>query len=1065
MLLGIGLTFLGSVSVCAQTDQPSDFQQIIDNIIRQDTTGVNIANVDEKTGTYLKQLNPQGAFPDIDYSSKSQTNWMPLTHLNRMKDMALSYIMPRGKYYGNEELYSSIVKMVDYWYDANPKSTNWFYWEIGWPQRMGLNLTLLRAGKKPLPKTTEANMLKRMKDISKGPDQAGSQGTGANKMDIALQWIYRTCLQEDQAGLQFAIDQFFFPLKFNEGQGIQKDYSYLQHGMQLYTAGYGGSVLTAFFKVAFYLDGTAFEQPEKNKLIGNFVRVGYLPGIRGQYVMYNLQGRGISGNNSSFHKGFAGHLKKLKKLDKENTQCYEEAIKRIEGTEAPSYKVAPFHRHYWRADHTIHQRPAYTMDVRTASTRTLRCENGNGENLLGYFMTEGGTEIVRRGNEYFNIFPTWDWSQIPGTTTPHMSKVPVPGQWGQNGQSRFTGGVSDGKYGAMTYQMVNNHYNINTTAKKSWFFFDKEVVCMGADIQSTNTNPIYTTVNQCLLNGKVNVVRKGETAETTQERGQQTYVDPVWVNHDSISYYFPQGGNISLRNDVQSGTWKSIKTTGSAETVNMDVFKLWFDHGTQPKNGAYMYYVVPNTATAQEAEKSLDEMLTVNTDSIQAVYNRSLNIISAVFHEKAVLKVGNIIINSKSPCTALLTDINTDNVKVYVSDPSYSLDSTTLYVKLPAFEKQKVLGVRFNKNVHDLGSTHAFNIDAETPDSVFIGTESVKMQEHNMNMDYKNLFSKLNAEVYPSNATYDSITWTSNDENIVMVDNNGNLRALNEGSAIITATVGGKKDSCRINVTKGLRTIFPSDDAYVYDKERTKNFGKSTSIVVRKDGTNYCRQGFFKFPLDQIADIDTTLMDFEMKCMFYLQYTAENITSTNWCLHPVLRENWTEDKLTWAQKPTTTSLVLDRVPGHPVTNGKVYNPANFIEFSIAEYLAKRFHNETVSISLYQDKQATAGKGYSEFASKDHPNKLMSPAIVFFFKDKPTGIETAESEKQLNLSMDSQHLYLTTPEDAQVRLITPQGTTVRDWESTGSHTNAFFIGDLPKGTYIVMANKQTGKFVK
>ena len=196
-----------------------------------------------------------------------------------------------------------------------------------------------------------------------------------------------------------------------------------------------------------------------------------------------------------------------------------------------------------------------------------------------------------------------------------------------------------------------------------------------------------------------------------------------------------------------------------------------------------------------------------------------------------------------------------------------------------------------------------------------------------------------------------------------------------------------------------------------------------------------------------------------------MQYTAENITSTNWCLHPVLRENWTEEKLTWAQKPTTSSLVLDRVPGRPVVNGKVYNPANFIAFSIDEYLAKKFHNESLSISLYQDKKATAGKGYSDFASKDHPNKLMAPAIVFFCKEKPTGIENVDNEKPLNLNKDSQNLYLSVQKDAPVRLLTPQGTIIRTWKSTGKHSNAFFIGDLPKGSYIVVASKQTGKFVK
>jgi len=44
------------------------------------------------------------------------------------------------------------------------------------------------------------------------------------------------------------------------------------------------------------------------------------------------------------------------------------------------------------------------------------------------------------------------------------------------GATAFAGGVSDSLYGASAFELNFD----SVTAKKAWFFFDKEVVCLGA---------------------------------------------------------------------------------------------------------------------------------------------------------------------------------------------------------------------------------------------------------------------------------------------------------------------------------------------------------------------------------------------------------------------------------------------------------------------------------------------------------------------------------------------------------------------------------------------------------
>lgn len=715
-LIAVGLLAL-TCSGCTPSKAPNTFEQILENIYKMETENIDIHSIDKMTDSYLTLIDDHGAFTDINYTDHAQTAWEPLNHVTRLKTMVVSYITPSSQFYKNSQLYTNIVKMFSHWYETNPTSTNWWFHEIGWAQQMGLSLSLMRAGDQLVPDSLEHLILERMKTVSKGPDQPGSQGTGANKMDIALQWIYRTCLQEDKTNLEFAINQFFYPIQFNSGQGIQSDYSYLQHGQQLYTGGYGASVLDAFLRVAFYIENTPYVNEEKNKLMSDFVRLGNIPFVRGKNMLFNAQGRGVARINNSDRSSLAGGFSKLMVLDETHGETYKACIKRLQGTATADYGIVPFHQHYWRGDYTIHQRPTYTMDVRTASTRTARCENGNGENLLGYFLTEGSTGIVRHGNEYNNIFPSWDWTHIPGTTTPSVKQIPLPEQWEHKGQSTFTGGVTDGIYGVSTYQMKDKEFGINSSAKKSWFFFDKEIVCMGSDIQSSNASPIHTTINQCLLNGKITYLTNNteEIAKDTEDMfplsQNKTFSNLLCVTHDSISYVFPEGGKLHLSNETQTGSWKDLCQHQSANPVSQSIFKLWFDHGHRPSKGKYIYYVMPGTESPSKAINTLDSLLTMNNEKFQAVYNHNLHILGVVFHQPGSIDFAGFNIKSSTPCVVMFTHLNTDTIKAYIADPSYKLTETVLSIQTPRQKKASDIVCKFKTDVHYAGSTHTLEIE------------------------------------------------------------------------------------------------------------------------------------------------------------------------------------------------------------------------------------------------------------------------------------------------------------------------------------------------------------------
>ena len=77
--------------------------------------------------------------------------------------------------------------------------------------------------------------------------------------------------------------------------------------------------------------------------------------------------------------------------------------------------------------------------------------------------------------------------------------------------------------------------------------------------------------------------------------------------------------------------------------------------------------------------------------------------------------------------------------------------------------------------------------------------------------------AKLTATVTPKNVENNSITWVTSDPKVVTVDQKGNIKAVNTGTAWVTAkTVNGKDKSCKVTVknvpskitlTKGIVTI------------------------------------------------------------------------------------------------------------------------------------------------------------------------------------------------------------------------------------------------------------------
>jgi chondroitin AC lyase len=654
--------------VLADNLPEEDVYRLISSRIRTEIqAGIKLSSIEKSVTEGLKAYNQDGSFSGVDYDAKNHTDWPPLKHINHLYDFIFAYTMPGNKYYKDQNVYEIIENGLSYWYDRNPHCNNWWYNQIAEPQRIGILLLQMQTGEKQLPADLVTKTLERMRTDGGNP----MKQTGPNKTDIALHWLYRACLTKDAELLKQTMEQAFEPLHYTTGEGIQYDNSYFQHGRQLYIIGYGDELLKGVTKFAIYTSGTEFQLDKKRlEIFDKFVMESYLKVIRGQYCHFNVMGRGMSRANVTKKENVVQYCKSMAILLPERAGEYYEAIARLSGLKPAGYFVKPLSTVYFEGDYVLHIRPGYSFGVRTVSSRTLRNEYGNGENLQTYFVSDGSTHIAVKGDEYFNIFPVWDWARIPGVTAPEMDTIPkAEMEWQTPGTSTFTGGVSDSLYSVFTYMYEDNYAKINTSAKKSWFFFDEEVVCLGSDINSTAAFPVNTTINQSLLQSDIIVSEDGKDKKL--ENKKYSFGKNLnWILQSGIGYIFPEGGNINISGGEQSGSWKRITMEGRDAVEKKNVFTLRLAHGLQPKQETYAYIVVPDKYTAQEMKKYdvANIKILANNDSFQVVQNKKLDMWQMVFFKSGSFSYQGISITVDASCAIILNKMNSCPV-MHIADP------------------------------------------------------------------------------------------------------------------------------------------------------------------------------------------------------------------------------------------------------------------------------------------------------------------------------------------------------------------------------------------------------------
>lgn len=660
--------------------------------------------------SWVASQNANGSWADFRYGALTTSTGTNTTdnHLLRIWNMAALCSRTGHAKYDNAAYKQSILKGLEFWISSGTLDPNWWYNKIYFPQKLGEILIFMREFDGFIPRTTVAGIDEPEILASFQPQAVKDitvNGTGANAIDIALHYIYRGILTQNAKLLEDTRDL----LDLSVAEKIQNDMVYHDHGPQIQISSYGWVLADGMVRLAFYLGGTpaAFDvnSPNFSKLV-SFIRETQISSIRGSAWDFSVMGRAVSRANGT--NAGVGYLAKMAQIiDPQNAAIYNDAIARINGSRTVDYNVREFNKHYWVSDYTQHARKSYLFAVRNVSTRTVEAETGNGENLKANYFSHGATFVSVDGNEYKNIMPIWDWNMIPGTTFPYYTTYPTRTTWGTNyGTTQFVGGVSDGIHGASVLDFSHKA----TRAKKSWFFFDNEVVCLGTGISDNSGNNVRTTVNQTKMDAPSYYVEENTDTEKMSSVSSSTYAKTnlKYLRNGKTAYFFPQPTDLKFTMKSQSGSWKDINQDGSSTVESGYVFTLWFDHAVNPVNASYSYVVVPGIDTKEKAQayNVSDVEILENSVQKQAVAHKVLNQLQVIFHQAGSITYNEMEILVNRPCALMLKN----GSLVTVSDPAQQNSVILVTINYKGVEYKKYVSLNTETGMKGTSTTVDFQI-------------------------------------------------------------------------------------------------------------------------------------------------------------------------------------------------------------------------------------------------------------------------------------------------------------------------------------------------------------------
>ena len=230
----------------------------------------------------------------------------------------------------------------------------------------------------------------------------------------------------------------------------------------------------------------------------------------------------------------------------------------------------------------------------------------------------------------------------------------------------FAGGLSQARLNGNFGMKLHEHdkYNGSHRARKSFHFFGDMIVCLGTDIENTNSEfPTETTVFQLAA-----VTPEAHQYWNACKGGGQTYIDP-----NGVGYYLSKH---SMADAKYERNFPQV-TVGerSAKPTSGDWVSLTLQHGKAPEAASYEYAVLPHTdaASLKTFAKNPAYRVLQQDRNAHIVHSLTDNITSYVlFETPRSLPADGLLQKADTSCLVMVRE-NNGKLLLTVSQPDLAL--------------------------------------------------------------------------------------------------------------------------------------------------------------------------------------------------------------------------------------------------------------------------------------------------------------------------------------------------------------------------------------------------------
>ncbi|MFG3426861.1 polysaccharide lyase 8 family protein [Streptomyces californicus] len=657
--------------------------------------------------------------PDTDAESFAFSGRMA-DSFTRLNTMAQAYRQQGTGLTGSTALRDAVLTGLEHlntqvYNDRQTRYGNWYSWQIGAPQALLDVCVLLYDAIAPERLARYCAAVDHFVPDSAVASYTGTS-TGANRVDLCRVLALRGAVGASAAKIALARDALspVFPL-VSKGDGLYADGSFIQHTTVPYTGSYGSVMLGGLGMLFALLKGSDWEVTDpKRQVVFDAVENAWAPFLFNGLVMDAVAGRAISRGEADDHRrghpilasivllgqgASAAESTRWRSLVKgwaqrdyyspplNNPSLGLTALSRIKNvlddTALTPLPEPDGHRLFPDMARATHRRPGWAASLSMADRRITYYETGNGENLRGWHTGSGMLywwgDTFANGQYSDAFWPTVDPYRLPGTTASRKALANgAGGDWGASlPDVNWVGGATDGTRAAVGQYLRG--LSSTLMAKKSWFFLDDTVVCLGAGIQCRDGATVETTVDNRNLGptGNAPFTVDGSAKPLTLP-WSATLTGASWAHLGGHGgYVFPGGATVKALRENRTGRWRDINTGGSADQLSRKYLTLWFDHGKDPSDAGYAYQLLPGATEQRTAARAADSgwlRVLANSDDQQGVAVPSLGLTAVNFWFGGT--AGPLV--ADAPCSVMVTEHGDGTATVCVSDPMRKRTSLTL---------------------------------------------------------------------------------------------------------------------------------------------------------------------------------------------------------------------------------------------------------------------------------------------------------------------------------------------------------------------------------------------------